>query len=365
MKIAFVSTRGIPNNYGGFEEFAERLGERLAKREHEVIVYNPSFHPFRGEEYNGVRIVRIFSPEPSIGTAANFIFDYVSFRHAVKKEKCDAVIVCGYTTAAVSFLVCDFGKSKVLTNMDGVEWKRSKWSPAIQGLAIRFERIAAERSTALIADNIGIAEHVKSEYGKESFFIPYGAEPFRSPDRSRLDDLRLDPFGYHLLVGRMEPENNFEMILEGVAAADLPTVVVSNTDTKYGRELTEKYSSNKNIRFVGWVGDREMLSNLRHFAVVHFHGHSVGGTNPSLLEAMACGAFIAAHDNIFNRSVLGNDALYFKDASEVMAIVKNADAMVEKRESVIAHNLVKINETYNWNKIADQYEKMLFEVTGN
>lgn len=364
MKIAFVSTRGIPNNYGGFEEFAERLGERLVKRGHEVVVYNPSFHPFRGDKFNGVRIVRTFSPEPSIGTAANFIFDYLSLRHAVKKEECNAVIVCGYTTAAVSFLVCGFGESKVLTNMDGLEWKRSKWSPAIQGLAKRFEKIAAERSTALIADNIGIAEHLESEYGKKSFFIPYGAEPFRQPDQARLADLDLDAFGYNLLVGRMEPENNFEMILEGAADADLPTVVVSNTDTRYGRELTEKYSA-ANVRFIGWVGDRELLSNLRHFAAVHFHGHSVGGTNPSLLEAMACGAFIAAHDNIFNRSVLGTDALYFKDAGEVAALVKNAGAMAEKRENFIAHNLVKINETYNWNRIADQYEKMLFEVTGN
>ncbi len=364
MKIAFVSTRGIPNNYGGFEEFAERLGERLARRGHEVTVYNPSFHPFRDEQHNGVRVVRVFSPETTIGTAANFIFDYLSFRHAVKKEKCDAVIVCGYTTAAVSFLVCGFGRSTVLTNMDGIEWKRSKWSPAIQGLAKRFEKIAAERSTALIADNAGIAEHIKSEYGKESFFISYGAVPFRDPDQSRLAELDLDPFGYNLLVGRMEPENNFEMVLDGARIGGLPTVVVSSTDTKYGRELTKKYSAT-GARFIGWIGEREMLSNLRHFAAVHFHGHSVGGTNPSLLEAMACGAFVAAHDNIFNRSVLGEDALYFSDAAEVAAIVKNAAALTEKRENFTAQNLVKINETYNWNRIADQYEKMLFEVTGN
>lgn len=365
MKIAFVSTRGIPNNYGGFEEFAEKLGERLVERGHDCIVYNPSFHAYPEPEFNGIRIKREFSAESTIGTAANFIYDFLSLRDACREEKCDAAIICGYTTAAISFPLLNFRKTKVLTNMDGLEWKRSKWRPAIQRLAKRFERIAVTRSSALIADNEGIAEYLRNEYGCDSYSIPYGADKIENPDASRIAGLDLKPYRYLLLVGRMEPENNFEMILKGIRASktDLPTVVVSSIETRYGKAIVVRYASEKNIRFLGWVGDRDLLFNLRHFAAVHFHGHSVGGTNPSLLEAMAAGASIAAHDNVFNRAVLGDDALYFSDSNDVHVLLEQLSSSNSIREHAIANNMKKIDELYNWDTIADMYEKMLQEVT--
>jgi len=364
MKIAFVSTRGIPNNYGGFEEVAEKLGARLVTRGHDVIVYNPSFHTFKEDRFNGIRIKRKFSPEKYLGTAANFIYDFLSLRDALA-EKCDAVIVCGYTTSAISFPILRFRNSKVLTNMDGLEWKRSKWRPSIQRLAKRFERMAVENSTALIADNEGIAEYLKNGYGRESFCIPYGSDVFPEPSVGAISALDLEPGKYLLLVGRMEPENNFEMVLEGIRASktELPAVVVSSTDTRYGKELIERFSGDRNIRFLGWVGDRDLLFNLRHFSAVHFHGHSVGGTNPSLLEAMAAGAFIAANDNVFNRAVVGDDALYFADSNDVKELLEGSVPSSSFRDKAVANNLKKIGELYNWDTIADMYEKMLVEVT--
>jgi len=366
MKIAFISTRGIPNNYGGFEEFAEKLGVRLADRGHEVVVYNPSFHPYKKTEFNGVRIKPKFSPESTIGTAANFVYDYLSLRDAIRTEVCDAALVCGYTTSSVAFPLINFQKTKVLTNMDGLEWMRSKWSPRVQRLAKRFERMAVERSTALIADNQGIADYLLSEYGKASYTIPYGAEKFEDPDASVLAGLDIEPFRYLLLVGRMEPENNFEMILDGIRESntDLPTIVVSSTDTAYGKDLVARFADLPSIRFVGWVGDRRLLSNLRHFAAVHFHGHSVGGTNPSLLEAMASSAFISANDNQFNRSVLGDDAAYFANSRDVSLMLGKIGSATEAREKFSANNLQKIDDLYNWDTIADMYEKMLREVVG-
>lgn len=366
MKIAFISTRGIPNNYGGFEEFAEKLGVRLAERGHDVIVYNPSFHPFKELVFNGVRIKRKFSPESAIGPAANFIYDYLSLRDAIRSEACDAALVCGYTTSAIAFPLLGFGKTKILTNMDGLEWMRSKWSPRVQRLAKRFEKMAVERSHVLVSDNKGIAEYIQSEYGKDSYTIAYGAEKFNNPNEDVIATLGVEPFKYLLLVGRMEPENNFEMILEGIrnSKTELPTIVVSSPDTAYAKELVSKFADVPSIRFVGWVGDRELLSNLRHFATIHFHGHSVGGTNPSLLEAMASSAFVAANDNRFNRSVLDNDALYFADASEVSRIVDDVEELTKKRESFAENNLKKIDDLYNWDTVADMYENMLHEVTG-
>jgi glycosyltransferase involved in cell wall biosynthesis len=364
MKIAFVSTRGIPNNYGGFEEFAEKLGKRLVLRGHEVIVYNPSFHPFTEDRLEGVRIKRQFSPEKTIGTSANFIYDFLSIRDATHPEKCDAAIICGYTTSAIALPLVGKARTKIITNMDGLEWKRSKWSPSVQRLAKKFERMAVEHSSALIADNTGIAEYLKTEYDRESFFIPYGSEPGGNFDPATIEHLQLEPFGYLLLVGRMEPENNFEVILSGIREShtNLPTVVVSNPDTRYGKELVAQFEGDEHIRFIGWVADRELLTNLRHFAAIHFHGHSVGGTNPSLLEAMAAGSLIAAHDNVFNRSVLGDGAVYFGNAKDVRNLVSDVELDPKQREEIAAGNLRKIETLYNWDTVADMYEKMLKEV---
>ncbi len=364
MKIAFVSTRGIPNNYGGFEEFAEKLGKRLVKRGHDVIVYNPSFHPFEEDNFEGVRIKRKFSPEKTIGTSANFIYDFLSIRDAAHREKCDAAIICGYTTSAVSLVLFERSQMKIITNMDGIEWKRSKWSPSIQHLAKKFEQVAVEHSSALIADNKGIADHLKTEYDRGSFFIPYGSERIERFETKKLEQFQIEQFGYLLLVGRMEPENNFDIILKGIRESEtkFPTVVVSNPDTHYGKDLVCRFEGDENIRFVGWVGDRTLLTNLRHFAAIHFHGHSVGGTNPSLLEAMAAGSLIAAHDNIFNRSVLGDDAFYFATSNDVANMVKKHARSSKEREKFAAGNLRRIETLYNWDTVADMYEKMLNEV---
>lgn len=366
MKIAFVSTRGIPNNYGGLEEFTEHVSVGLVKKGHDVIVYNPHNHPYDKPLFNGVRIKKKYSPENKIGTAANFIYDYLSLRDAIRTEKCDAVLVCGYTTTSVLFYVCPFRKSKVITNIDGLEWKRSKWSPAIQKLTKWFERIAIDKSHALIADNVGIEKYLDENFQKKSYFIPYAANLLDKPDESVLQKYGLEKNNYHIIIARLEPENNIEIILDGVRLASSPDKIhiFANPNTKYGQYLVDRYRDTDKIVFKSWVSGQDTLNHLRHFSKVYFHGHSVGGTNPSLLEAMAAGTFIAGHDNIFNRNVLGNDALFFKNPEEVKNIIDNY-AMHEKSRSTFAtNNIEKIKNFYNWSNITNMYEKMFLEVTG-
>lgn len=364
MKIAFVSTRGIPNNYGGLEEFTEHVSVNLAAKGHDIIVYNPHHHPYDKNDFNGVRIKKKFSPENKIGTAANFIYDYLSLKDAVK-EQCDAILVCGYTTTSILFFITPFGKSKIITNIDGLEWKRAKWSPLIQKLTKWFEKIAINKSHALIADNIGIEKYLEEKFHKSSYYIPYAANIPEHIEDAVLKKYNLEKFNYHVMIGRLEPENNIEMILDGVQQSNskINMQVYANHNTKYGKYLTDKYKNCDKIIFNGWASGQESLHQLRRFARIYFHGHSVGGTNPSLLEAMAGSAFIAAHDNIFNRNVLGDDALYFKNSSDVTKYIDEYENISAQRDFFLKNNLEKIKTFYNWENITTMYENMFKEVT--
>lgn len=356
MKVAFVSTRGIPNNYGGLEEFAENVATRMVTQGIEVIVYNPDFHPYKKEDFKGVRIKHIFSPEKKLGAGANFIYDFLSLKDAIR-EKCDIILICGYTTAAISLLLLNPKKSVIITNIDGLEWKRSKHSVMVQKLTRWFEKLAVNQSAHVISDNMGIKEYVAEVYGVDSTFIAYAADPFTASDNSILGSLGLNPLNYYLLIGRLEPENNIEMILDGIAAANdnTPVHLFAGTETKFAKYLLSKYKEIKKIYFRGWLSGQHNLAVLRKNAKLYFHGHSVGGTNPSLLEAMAAGAFIAAHDNVFNRHVLQNNALFFNTASQVSSLIENLSSLENSRDVYANENIRQIKEKYNWDKITEEY----------
>lgn len=364
MKVAFVSTRGIPNNYGGLEEFAENVATRMAAKGIEVIVYNPDFHPYKKNEFKGVRIKHIFSPEKKLGAGANFIYDFLSLKDAIS-EQCDIILICGYTTVAVSLLLLNPKKSVIITNIDGLEWKRSKHSRTVQKLTRWFEMIAVKKSAHVISDNMGIKDYVAEVYGVDSTFIAYAADPHTSSDSSVLVNFGLEPLKYFLLIGRLEPENNIEMILDGIAAAkdDTPVHLFAGTETSFAKRLMSKYKEVKKIHFRGWLSGQQNLAVLRQNARLYFHGHSVGGTNPSLLEAMAAGAFIAAHDNVFNRYVLQKNALYFENAFQVSSLIENLPSFEASRKTMAEENLRLIAEKYNWDKITEEYLTLFRQFT--
>ncbi|MBL7924977.1 MAG: DUF1972 domain-containing protein [Bacteroidia bacterium] len=359
MRIAITGSRGIPNNYGGFEQCAENLAVLLAKAGHSVTVYNPGYHDYSGNDFNGVRIVKQWNPEKSMGTAGNFIYDYLCMRHALR-EKCDILLVLGYTTASVFFPFLKKRNSILVTNMDGLEWKRDKWNALVKKLAKWFESLGARYGGHLVSDNGEIRNYLLREYGKDSTFIAYGAEIFETPDPQVLQEYGVEAGRYDLLIARLEKENNIETILDGIvlSGAQTPFLVIGKHQTSYGEYLKARYRMHPSIRFMGGIYYLNHLNNLRTFGRYYFHGHSVGGTNPSLLEAMASGAYILSHNNLFNRDVLGEQAFYFSTPKEVAALLADTALLESKRRLFVEAQREKIRQFYNWKKIAGEYEAL-------
>ncbi|MCD8288806.1 MAG: DUF1972 domain-containing protein [Prevotella sp.] len=366
MKIAIVGTRGIPNNYGGFEKIAEYLSVGLAKRGHDIVVYSPKYHPYKKCTYNGVRIKHIYSPEAWMGSSlGSFFYDFSSFKDAVFNERCDIIYETGYTSIIPTYIWFNIRKKKhpvVVTNMDGLEYKRSKFNPLTRKFLKWEERMTVEYSHYLIADNLGIYNYYKEKYNKECACITYGADipDNYNPEQIYKYDLTLDE--YYLLIARLEPENNIAMAIEGYLHSKentkRPLIIVGKTNTPHGKELLKMYGNESGIRFLGGIYDFDKINSLRHFSHAYFHGHSVGGTNPSLLEAMASGCFVLSHDNMFNRSVLGENALYYSSAKGVANILDKIDAIVtEHKTDFVGRNIEKIKSEYSWEHIVEQHEK--------
>ena len=366
MKIAFISTRGIPNNYGGFEQFAEYISVGLAQRGHEVVVYSPKFHPYQEDTYKGVRLKHIYSPETWMGSSVgSFFYDFASLCDALKKEDFDIIYEAGYTSIIPAYIWFNVRKRKrpiFTTNMDGLENKRSKFSPMVRRFLDWEEKMAVKYSHYLIADNMGIHDYYKEKYGKESKFLAYGADVHEDYDVDVLKEYGLEAGGYFIVVARLEPENNLFMAIEGYLASNQygkhPLVVVGKTNTPYGKYLMERYGRDRNIRFVGGIYDFRKLNSIRHYSYAYFHGHSVGGTNPSLLEAMASGCFILAHDNIFNRAVLGENALYYGSTDAATEMLDGIDQAVSAhKKEYTERNLEVIRRDYSWEKLVDEHEE--------
>lgn len=366
MKIAFVSTRGIPNNYGGFEQFAEYISVGLAARGHEVVVYSPHFHPYKESEYKGVRIKHIKSPEQWMGSSVgSFFYDFKCLKDALKNEHFDIIYEAGYTSIIPAYIWFNVKKRKdviVTTNMDGLEYKRTKFNPLVRKFVFWEERKAVKHSHYLIADNMGIQDYYKEKYGKPSKFLAYGADIHDDYDAELLKEFNLTPNEYYLIVARMEPENNIEMAIQGYLASKengkRPLILVGKTNTPSAKKLIMKYGHENGLRFMGGIYDFKKLNSVRKFSYAYFHGHSVGGTNPSLLEAMASDVMMLAHDNIFNKAVLGENAFYYDGEDAVTALLNDIDNIVaNNKERIVKNNLEEIRTNYSWEHLVDQHEE--------
>lgn len=352
MKIAIIGSRGIPNRYGGFEELAEQLGVQLTKSGHEVVVFNPHHHPIKTATYKGVYRISAYDPQ-WMGTAGQFIYDLISILRCWQLRP-NIVLQLGYTSSAIWFWLMP-RKSKIITNMDGMEWQRSKYRWFTKKFLRFSEWLAAKNSHVLVADHQEIEQYLHRKYLNQTVFIPYGAPIPKVIETSILSQYQLQPNGYFLVVARMEPENHIETILKGYlqTACAVPLLVIGNIANKHGKKWQAQYT-HPNIRFVEGIYQKAALNALRHHALWYIHGHSVGGTNPALLEAMGCGAKILAHNNPFNKGVLGNNAAYFNTSAEVANALEDlVGKAVEKKWR--KRNYSKIRTAYNWRVVAAQY----------
>jgi glycosyltransferase involved in cell wall biosynthesis len=360
MKIGIMGTRGIPNQYGGFEQFAQQLSVGLVQRGHKVYVYNSSRHPYQHAEWNSVKIIHCNDPEHRIGTAGQFLYDRNCIKDANKRNY-DVLFHLGYTSDSVWWR--NWPKNTLnIMNMDGLEWKREKYNSLTRVFLKKAEAMAARHADLLIADSPAIKEYLFKTYNRQASFIPYSAKIFEAANPACLESFQILPGTYSLLIARMEPENNIETVIKGYMHAGLaePLVVVGRMDNAFAKRLLQQYQLHQ-IKFVGAIYDASILNQLRYFSRFYFHGHSVGGTNPSLLEAMACNCTIIAHENPFNRAVLGEDAIYFNSAESIEMILKGSYQQGQF-DDFKSRNAEKISTVYHPGKILDAYEQLAITV---
>jgi glycosyltransferase involved in cell wall biosynthesis len=338
---------------------ASFLAPGLVEKGHQVTVYNPHTHPYQEKIWNGVEIVHCYDPV-RLGSASQFIYDLNCILDARRKQF-DVWLLLGYTSSSIWGALYP-RNTAIINNMDGLEWQRSKYNKPVKHFLRLAEKLAVRYSPFLVADSKAIQSYLYEQYGVTSSYIAYGAPEPRDIDAKWLSDFGVEPGKYSLVLARMEPENNIAMVLEGFCktATNSKMLVIGNIDTKYGQYLVKRFGNNPDILFHEAMYEEVKLNALRRFCLLYFHGHSCGGTNPSLLEAMAAQAMIAAHENQFNRAVLETDAFYFGSAKDVAELLV-ANIPEEVSASMKANNSYKIQSHYSWPKIVADYETLILE----
>jgi glycosyltransferase involved in cell wall biosynthesis len=247
--------------------------------------------------------------------------------------------------------------------VDGLEWRRAKWS----GLGKAYYRLAEQMSVrwsdALIADAAGIAAYYREEFDADTVQIAYGTRLASAQSVDRIAERGLTPGGYHLVVARFEPENHVDMIVEGYvrSGATLPLVVVGSTPYSQEYDRRVRSAADSRVRFLGGVWDGELLDGLYAGSLTYLHGHSVGGTNPSLLRAMGAGTAVLAYDVVFNREVLDAAGRYFRDAADVAALVEQAEADPTAMAALGQRAATEVRR-YDWDDVTDRYEALAREL---
>jgi glycosyltransferase involved in cell wall biosynthesis len=363
MRVAIIGSHGMPANYGGYETFAQELSVRLVKMGMQVVVYC-DYSENRSGFYEGVILKYI-----SCTKTSNPLKYYHNSVRLAEKDS-DIVLICGAAGALFIYSKLFHRNVCYLTNMDGIEYLRTKWSLP-KRVFVRFcIWTSVYLSDYVIADSKSIREFLLKNYfikDKRIIQIEYGADINEKPDLSILEEYNLKQNGYYLVVSRLEPENNVECIIRGYIKSEIqqPLIVVGNLlETKYVKALLQ-YRSEK-IRFLGGVYDKSKLEALRYGCKAYLHGHSVGGTNPSLLEALGSANIIIAHDNVFNREVTDNKMFYFKtpeECSECFIKVEalNDDAITNYKKLAIR----RIIDFYNWERVAQDYYNNLTNIYYN
>lgn len=360
MHIAILGTRGVPAMYGGFETAVEEIGTRLAERGHEVTVYcrNPGQHL---TQYRGMHLVNL--PALRHRYTETLSHTALSTVHAVLKDRPDVVLLLNAGNAPLLTPLRLAGIPTAI-HLDGLESKREKW----RGAGARYyrwaEELAVRSGQEVIADAQAIADHVEQAYHRQCTVISYGA-PVIDPGSSRLHELGLSAGGYHLIVARVEPENH---VLDAVrayraSAEQLPLVVVGGApySQEYVAEVRAAAAADARFILTGGVYDQELLDQLYGNARTYIHGHSVGGTNPSLLRAMGAGAAVLAFDVEFNREVTDGKAFFWGSEPELTAILDSiaAGARDEQLQELRLSSRSRVAEHYQWDGVADRYEQLV------
>lgn len=351
MRIGLLGTRGIPNRYGGFEEFAENVCKYWSESGHDVFVYCED--NLQNEVFEYEKVNQIFIKAPKLPGLSQFIYDYRCTKHALT-QNLDIIYHAGYATSVVGNLLLKKGlDGKLVYNMDGLEWKRSKFNRITRWLTKKLEKAAALSGAVLVSDNKGIKRYLKSVYGVSSTLIEYGAEIINEG----IEYFVGYPEVFDLVIARFEPENHIEEIIAAYEnQREVKLVLVANKNTKLYQKLSLRIEQAQNIIFNGPIYNKKELAFLKTNCRFYIHGHSVGGTNPSLLEALAGGCNILIHDNEFNKDVIRQHGQSWSNQMDLENLISGIAA----RCTTIDDQKRYCAERFSWKLISEKHLE-LFE----
>lgn len=343
-KIAIVGTVGIPAKYGGFETLTEQLVNEL-HAEFDFTVYCSSIAYKKRGEYSKAK--RVFLPFNANGKSS-IIYDFFSLIHAIFYA--DVILLLGVSAGFMIPVIRFFTSTKIITNIDGLEWKRDKWKGFAKHYLKSQEGIAVKHSHVVVSDNKAIQDYVKNQYNRYSNCIAYGGSHVSLKEQKTKEN-------YAFSVCRIEPENNVHIILKAFSETTKKLIFVGNwNSSQYGKDLKREYENYKNINLLDPIYNQSNLDQLRANCKVYIHGHSAGGTNPSLVEAMWLGLPVFCWDVSYNKETTKNSTLYFNSSDSLIELLSIDDATLEKT----AYDLKEIaNKNYSWAVISKQYKGLL------
>jgi glycosyltransferase involved in cell wall biosynthesis len=354
IKVSIVGTQGIPNYYGGFETLAEYLTQYLAGDFEMTVFCSSKVYPEKSKTFNNARLR--YLPFSANGFSS-ILYDSVSLLLSLSSDR---VIILGASGGFIMPLLRPWRK-KFLLNLGGLDWQRSKWSPSVKWIIRLLEKLAVKNTGTLVSDNMGIREYLRNKYSKESLLIEYGGDQCTRIIPHEKDFIEY-PFlksRYAFSVARVQPDNNVEMILDSCLKMDrFPVVFVGNwKNSPYGTDLKAKYSGKKNCILLDAIYDREKLDLLRSNCYIYIHGHSAGGTNPALVEAMSLGLPVLAFASVFNRYTTEEKARFFSTSEELSGMLKR---ITEEELDQVKKDLSEIaGKRYKWSVIAGKYADSL------
>lgn len=365
-RLYILGTRGIPAAHGGFETFAEYLSQYLVRKSWDVTVYcqkSDNDNAVTDDMWHGVRRVHL-SPvllgQYFHGPLGTGVFDLRALLDAKKRDN-GVFLTLGYNTGIWNLLPRLWGKTQAI-NMDGIEWQRAKWSWPYK-LAFRINyKLAGLAANLLIADHPEIQLMLQKHFKRKPIaMIPYGANFVTEADPLVLQHYRLAPQQYLVVIARPEPENN---ILEIVRAwskkrRGLKLVILGYYDLNHPYQRAVRSVASDEVVFAGAIYKSDIVRSLRFHALAYVHGHSVGGTNPSLVEALGAGNTVIAHDNVFNRVTAGNAAIYFRDQAQLEYLLDHVFLNREQFRILGQNARIKHQRDYQWPVILGRYEEVL------
>lgn len=360
LSIVMLGTRGVPAAYGGFETAVEEISRRLVARGHRVTVYCRTVAgPPTGPKYYGM--YRVELPAIRLKVVETLSHTALSVVHVLLHRRPDVSFV--FNAANAPFIpVLHLRRIPTAVHVDGLEWQRGKWGPLGRRYYRWAEQLSVRQADTLIADAQGIVDYYDEEFAIPTQLISYGTKMLRDLPFNKLTELGLTPGGYHLVVARLEPENHVDVIIDGYrrSCATQPLVVVGSAP--YAAEFTTRIgglaAADSRVRMLGGVWDQQLLDQLYAHATTYLHGHSVGGTNPSLLRAMGAGTPAIAWNVIFNREVLGSRGRFFETPGELAVLVDEAERDLIATAAIGEALQRRAARLYDWDAVADRYEDL-------